>query len=173
MIKDLLKYFWVFLILVLAQVLVLNRIHFSGFINPYLYVLFILYLPAGINRGTLMLLGFITGFIVDLFSNTPGMHAGATVLISFIRPFLLKDYLSKDSSNPESSPTIRENGIGWYIKYAGFLVLSHHTFLFMVEQFNLSFIWPVLVRIVLSSLATMILILLAQLFLIEKSGRRA
>jgi uncharacterized protein YxeA len=33
-----------FIVLVLVQVLVLNNIHFMGYINPYIYILFILLL---------------------------------------------------------------------------------------------------------------------------------
>ncbi len=172
MIKDILKHGRIFLILVLIQVLVLNRIHFSGFINPYLYVLFLLYLPVGINRMLLMLLGFFAGMTVDIFSNTPGMHAGACVLIAFMRPVLLKAFLLKDNSNPDSCPSIHEYDIAMYIKYAVSMIVIHHSFLFLIEQFDFFYFWPTLVRILLSSVATFLLILVAQLFLNIKTDRR-
>ena len=50
MIKDLLKYLMMFAILIVAQLLVFNNIEFSGYVNPYVYVLFILMLPFEIPR---------------------------------------------------------------------------------------------------------------------------
>ncbi len=172
MIKDILKLGWLFAVLVFGQILVLNRIQFSGFINPYLYVLFVLFLPVGTNRGLLMLLSFFTGLIIDIFSNTPGMHAGACVLIGFLRPFIIKSLSLRDTFNSDSCPSLTEFGWVWYLKYASILVLCHHTFLFFIEQFDHLFIWATLLRIVLSSLATLIFIVVAQFFLPVKIERR-
>jgi rod shape-determining protein MreD len=173
MIKDIAKHARIFLILVLAQVLVLNRIHFSGFINPYLYILFILYLPVGISRPWLMILGFFTGLVVDIFSNTPGMHAAACVLTAFARPFILNSLLSRDNANPDSCPSLQQFGYAMYLKYIISLVLIHHTLLFMIEQFDYMYFWPAIGRLLLSSIATLVFIMIAQLFLNIKTDRRS
>ena len=75
-----------FVVLVLVQVLVLNNIHFMGYINPYVYVLFILLLPVRFSRLFTLILAFALGLIIDAFSNTYGIHAFSTVLIAFLRP---------------------------------------------------------------------------------------
>ncbi len=172
MIKDILKLGWLFVVLEFGQILVLNRIQFSGFVNPYLYVLFVLFLPIGMNRGLLMLLSFFTGLTIDVFSNTPGMHAGACVLIGFLRPFIIKALSLREAFNPESCPSLAEYGWVWYLKYAGVLVLIHHTFLFFIEQFDHLLMWAILVRILLSSIASLIFIVVAQYFLPVKIERR-
>ncbi len=172
MIKDILKQAWLFIVLVLVQILVLNRIQISGFLNPYLYVLFILFLPVGINRSILMVLSFFVGLVIDIFSNTPGMHAGACVLIAFIRPLIIKTLSSRDTLSPDSCPSLREYGWPWYIKYASVAVLCHHFFLFFIEQFDHLFFWSTLLRIILSSVATVVLIIVAQFFLPVKVDRR-
>lgn len=86
MIRDLLKYTIMLVVLVLLQVLLLNNIQFSGYINPYMYVLFILLLPFETPRYLLLLLGFFLGLLVDIFSNTPGFHASATTFLAFCAP---------------------------------------------------------------------------------------
>jgi len=80
-----------FLLLVLFQVLVLNNIEFLGFINPYLYILFILSLPVQTPRWFALLLAFVLGLTIDTFSNTMGMHAFASVLICFLRNGIIND----------------------------------------------------------------------------------
>ena len=86
MIKDLGKYVIMFFVLVLVQVLILNNIQFSGLVNPYIYILFILLLPFTIPGYFLLGISFILGISIDIFGNTPGIHAGATVLLGFLRP---------------------------------------------------------------------------------------
>ena len=64
----LLKYTFQFVLLLALQVLVLNNIEIFGYMNPYLYIIFILMLPANLNRNLVVLLGFALGFCVDIFA---------------------------------------------------------------------------------------------------------
>ena len=79
-----------FIILVLIQVLILNNINFLGYINPYIYVLFILLYPIHNNRLLFIFLSFLLGLSVDLFLDSGGVHAAASVLVAYIRPLILK-----------------------------------------------------------------------------------
>ena len=88
-----------FAVLILLQVYVLNRIpHLHRFITPYLYFLFILWLPFSVSRQWLLLIGFITGLTLDYFTTTPGLHAAACLLIAYVRPFLITILTPKDST---------------------------------------------------------------------------
>ena len=80
MINNIIRYSVILTILILLQVLLFNNIQFSGYVNPYVYVMFILILPVEIPSWLLLLLSFMTGIVIDLFSGTPGMHSSATVL---------------------------------------------------------------------------------------------
>ena len=81
-------YIWT-LVLVLLQVLLFNNIELAGLINPYFYVYIILIMPLSLNVSIQLLIAFFAGLIIDVFSNTWGMHAAATTLVAFIRPYLL------------------------------------------------------------------------------------
>ena len=89
MIKILSRNIIRFLFLVFIQVLVFNNIQVSGLINPYIYVIFILLLPFETPKWAILGLAFLLGISVDLFTNTPGMHSTATVLMAFLRPYVL------------------------------------------------------------------------------------
>ena len=79
-----------FIGLVLLQVLILNNVHIAGYATPFLYIYFILKFASGTSRNELMLWAFFFGLTIDIFADTPGMNAAATVLLAFLRPSLLR-----------------------------------------------------------------------------------
>ncbi len=112
--------------ILLFQVLVLNNIELHGFINPYIYPLAILLLPFNTPKWLLLVLGFCAGLFVDVFANTPGLHAAATVLLAYLRPLIV--LVNRPPSDYESSdqPTVNSLGFNWFIIYATIAVLIHH-----------------------------------------------
>ena len=147
-----------FVLLVLFQVLVLNNIQFLGYINPYLYILFILTLPVQLPRWFLLILAFILGLTIDAFSNTIGMHAFATVFVAFFREGIIKLFTNiEEGNNP--TPSFHTFGVSAYIKYVVLMVIIHHTTLFILEAFSFSNFWIMLTKIILSSLVSITLIL--------------
>jgi rod shape-determining protein MreD len=147
-----------FIVLILAQVLVLNNIQFLGFINPYIYVLFIISLPVSLPRWLTLILAFAMGILIDVFSNTLGMHAAAAVLIAYARSFIIKLFTSIDEGN-NPTPSFHTFGVGAYIKYIFVMVFLHHATLFYLEAFSFSHFWLILFKTLLSSTITILIIL--------------
>ncbi|HIA37503.1 MAG TPA: rod shape-determining protein MreD [Flavobacteriales bacterium] len=157
-----------FVLLVLFQVLILNNIQFAGYLNPFLYVLFILMFPFDIPKPLLLIVAFITGLFIDMFSNTMGMHASACVFLGFIRPYILRYIEPRGGYEHDATPSIKDMGLTWYLSYAGVLVFLHHLLLFYLEIFRLSEFFSTLYRVVLSSCFSMLLILLSQYLIFGK-----
>ena len=155
-------------ILVLFQVLVLNNIQVSGYINPYMYVLFILLLPFETPRWLLLISGFAIGISIDLFANTLGMHTSATVFMAFLRPYVLKVIVPHDEYESGTYPRLYYFGFTWFLKYSLVLVFLHHTFLFYVEVFRITFFFHTMLRVMLSTLFSVFLIILSQFFIYRK-----
>ncbi len=155
-------------VLVFFQVFILNNIQFSGFVNPYFYVLFILLLPFETPGWLLLILGFFLGLIIDLFSNTPGLHASATVFMAFLRPLVLDYFAPRDGYVPGSFPRVYYYGFGWFFQYSAILILAHHFFLFYIEVFRFSDFHLTLYRVILSSIFTLFLVLISQYFIYRK-----
>jgi len=130
------KYIIHFILLALLQVLIVNNIQISSYINPYIYILFILILPFDINKTVLLIIGFFAGLTIDIFSDTYGIHAAATTLLAFLRPSILNIISTREAHEPGTSPSINTNGIGWFLKYLLIGTLIHHTSLFMLEIFS-------------------------------------
>ncbi|WNH09042.1 hypothetical protein [Thalassobellus suaedae] len=79
-----------FFVLILIQVLICNHVNFLGYINPYIYVLFIVLYPTKNNRILFILLSFLLGLSIDLFSDSGGIHAAASVLIAYAKYCIIK-----------------------------------------------------------------------------------
>ncbi len=147
-----------FIILVLVQVFVLDNIQFLGYISPMIYILFILSLPVRFPKGVLLVLAFVLGLTVDIFNNTMGIHAFATVFAAFVRPVTLKMSVSmEEMANP--TPSFRTFGVANYVKYVILTVLIHHTVLFLVESFSFMHLTLLVPKILLSSIVTILIIL--------------
>lgn len=151
-----------FVIFILVQVWVLNNIQFLGFINPYIYILFILSLPVKTNRWIVLLLSFVLGICIDMFSDTLGLHAFATVLVGFLRTPVTNLIVSNED-NVNLEPSFKTFGVSSYVKYVVILILIHHFTLFYLEAFTLAHFWITLCRALLSSITTILLILGIQL----------
>mgnify|MGYP001806198892 CR=1 FL=1 len=168
MIKDLGKYVIMFFVLILVQVLILNNIQISGFINPYIYILFILLLPFNIPGYFLLGFSFLIGITIDIFGNTPGIHAGASVLLGFVRPALAQLVSTRELIEKGQTPTMTILGMANFIKYTVIAVLIHHLVLFFAETFSFGDILETLLRWLISSIFS-ILIILGSQFIIFKN----
>lgn len=162
MITELLVFLFRFLILILVQVVVLNNVQFSGFINPFVYIMFIMMLPVRMPKTFLLLAAFLTGLVVDVFSNTMGMHAAACVFMAYVRPTVLRIMAPRDGYETESSPSVKELGFTWFLIYAATLTFIHHFILFYIEVFRFSEFFTTLLRVLLSSVATLLTIMISQ-----------
>jgi rod shape-determining protein MreD len=164
MINSVIRYFILFIILMLLQVLLFNNIQFSGYINPYVYLMLILLLPVEIPSWLLLLISFFTGLTVDFFSGTPGMHASATVLAGFSRPYVLRLISPRDGYEPGATPSMEVYGFRWFLLYTITIVVIHHFALFYMEVFRLTDFFRTFLRVILSSIFSAIFILLAEYY---------
>ena len=159
------------MVYVLIQVLIMSNINLGYYINPYIYILFLLILPVEIPRWLLLVLGFITGITVDMFQDSPGIHASASVFLAFVRPFVLSSISPRDGYETGSLPIPSHFGFLWFSKYAAICVLAHHFFLFIVEAFSFSHLLMVMVKTFLSSSFSLAFILIIRLFGATKKRR--
>ena len=142
-----------FIGLVLLQVLILNNVHIAGYATPFLYIYLILKFESDTPRNALMLWAFFLGLAVDVFSDTPGMNAAATVLLAFLRPTFLRLFVPRDTLDT-LVPAIRTMGILPFLKYLVVSVLIHHGLLLTLEFVSFAHIGTLLLRIAASTLLT-------------------
>ena len=167
MIKDLGINVFRFIVLVFLQLFVLNNIQFSGFVNPYMYIMFIMLLPFEIAGWLMLILAFTIGMVIDVASNTIGYHTIATVFMAYLRIYLLRYIAPHDGYEQGMSPTIASLGFNWTIKYVSILTFTHHIILFLIESFRFSDMLFASLRAIASTLFTVLLIVIFQFFAIR------
>ena len=147
----------------LVQVLVLNNMNLGGYMNPYIYVLFILLLPANTNRSLLLIIAFFTGLTVDYFANTLGLHAAASVFIAYMRPGTLHLFFRNHEFVSGEEPGPSSIGVGGFFRYTIVLVFMHQLLLFYLEVLSFNHFFTTLYRVLLSTILSTFIILIAVL----------
>lgn len=154
-----------FSLFILVQVFVLDKVHLHQMVTPYLYFLFIIWLPFRMGRTQQMLLAFVLGFAMDSFRHHPGFHSAACVLIAYIRPFLVNLLIPQEGadSNYEEPSFKSLGGILPYMVFISVLTFIHHSWLFLLEAWQFGNIWYFLVKTVLSTLLSLFLIIITEM----------
>jgi hypothetical protein len=159
-----------FFVYVLVQVMLFKNLVLFDSAFCFLYVAFILLLPFELSTLLIILIGFIIGFTIDIFYSSMGLHAFATVLMSYLRNYWLSVITPQGGYDTGNSPTIATNGVQWFLVYAIPLVFIHHFVLFFLEASGFDMFWFTMLKIMGSLLFTMTVIVFLQ-FLVPR-GRR-
>ena len=172
--NNLIKNFFRFVLFLFIQVVLLNELPpLHQFITPYLYFLFLLWLPFGTKRITLTLLGFFTGYILDLFTNTPGLHAAACTLLGYFRPTVLSLLLSQEASEEiNREPSIGSMGWGPYAFYIASLTFMHHFYLVLLEWLQFGSFGYFLGKVIATTLISVLLIFIVELAMNRRKIKR-
>ncbi len=162
------------ILFILLQVFVLDRIVLHQLVTPYLYFLFILWLPFKMSRGWLMVIAFAYGFILDSFRHNPGFHTAACVLIAYIRPFLVNIFIPQEGAdNNFEEPSIKSmGGFAPYAIFISVLSLLHNGWLFLLEAWQFGNIWYFLGKTILSTVISVMLIIITELIIVRKQKFR-
>lgn len=158
-----------FVALILAQLLILNNVNISGFAIPYLYVLFILMLPTDTPRNWMLLLSFLCGLSMDIFSNMLGFHSFACTLVAMMRILFADKILTRNEGVTITTPSIHTVNPQSYIVYLLVLLLIFYFTFFLLELFDRHEMWQILLSAVLSTILTGLLALMVQFLFIKRN----
>ncbi|MCX6242878.1 MAG: rod shape-determining protein MreD [Bacteroidetes bacterium] len=159
-----------FFVLILLQVLILNNIYLGGLINPYFYIYFILLLPYETPGGLLLVLSFLLGAGIDIFTNTLGLNISACLAMAFARPHIIRWISSGPDSLIGDSPSLKNQGLKWFLYYSSSLILIHHGVLFYLETFRFTEFFTTFFRMVLSGAFTLLLVLISEYLLYPRDN---
>lgn len=158
---DIVKMFFIFVALVLAQVLVLNHIHLFGCATPLLYVYFLLRLDSEFPRWASLLCGFLLGLCLDAFSNTPGLATASLTLVALLQPYVLNLFIQHDTQDTVY-PSFHTLGFGKYLSYTFICVATYTVVFFTLETFSF-FNWlQWIYNIVGSTIITILLVMVLE-----------
>jgi len=163
-----------FVLFLLIQIIILNEVPpLHQFITPYLYFTFLLWLPFGTNRLTLTILGFVLGYSLDVFMNTPGLHAAAATLVGYVRPTILNLLLAQETSEEvNKEPSVGTMGWGPFLTYVFLLTFIHHFYLVLLEWLQFGNFTYFIGKVIATSLMSVLLILLVELVMNRRNIKR-
>jgi rod shape-determining protein MreD len=156
-----------FILLAGLQVAILNNINFLGYINPYVYILFIMLFPIKNNRTLFIFVSFLLGLTIDIFSDSGGIHAAACVSIAYVRPVILKFSFG----TVYEYQTIKFDTVEFSSKFIYIIIMTviHHFILFSLEIFNISKVILTLQKTLFSSIFTIILCIMITIIFSRKT----
>lgn len=155
-----------FLLLVLLQGLILNYVNFLGYLNPFVYILFILTYQTNNNRVLFLFFSFLLGLSIDIFSDSGGVHAAASVFLAYARPPILK--FSFGMLYDHQGIKFNQSELGNFITYVVIGVIIHHIVLFSLEFFSFSNVLELIKKIVFSSIFSIIICLITHIIFSKK-----
>ena len=158
---------FLFVFLLLLQVLVLNNILFLGYINPYLYIVFVFLYPLKTNRIPFLSISFLLGLCVDAFSNSGGIHAFSILFIAYIRFFFFKIIFKKGESDYLLF-NLRLETFDKVFNYTVILTIIHHFILFSLINFSFYNFTKVISNTIYSSVFTLTLYFLGSFIFRKK-----
>lgn len=146
-----------FVALMVVQIYIFNNVNLFGYINPYPYILFLLVFPFTANRALYLFISFLTGFTMDIFGNSGGVHAAACLFLAYFRPITLRFAFGVSYEYN----AIKLSKVSFYERFVfiSIMVLIHHLVLFFLEVFNISNILYTLNKTLVTSIFTIILCL--------------
>ncbi|MEI6866468.1 rod shape-determining protein MreD [Flavicella sp.] len=156
-----------FIFLVLVQTLILNNIYFFDYINPNLYILFIFLYPLGVKRTNFLIVSFLLGLSIDLFSNSGGINAAATVAIAYLRLPILKLLINSQDVDLKLFKLHKESFFR-VLTYISILTFTHHFVLIGLEYSSIKEIGAILHKTITTSLFTIFLCTLS-IYLFSKN----
>lgn len=168
--SDLVRNIIRFILFVFLQVYVLNampRLH--QLVTPSIYFLFLLWLPFKFKRGWLLVLGFLLGITIDYYAMTPGLHAAASVLVAFLRPFIINLFAPKDATEYSyKEPSSKAMGWSAFLLYALILSFCHNFYLLFLEWLSFGSFINFLMKVIISTAISMLMIIIAEFIIPRK-----
>lgn len=167
-----LEYSIFFIILLLLQVFLFNNLNLSVFINPLVYVAFIVLLPMEMKSIWVLLLGLLLGVATDFVVGTAGLNTIATLFTAFIRRQTLMLMLGKETVNESGIPCSGNIGAGKFFRYSSTLIIIHCIVFFTFESLNISYLYLTLLKVALSAAVTIVLVYFSQMLLPGTYGKK-
>lgn len=160
-----------FISLVILQVLILNRVDMGGYASPYLYILFIITFPPAYDRVVFLIVSFVLGLTIDIFSNTSGVNALSSVILAVLHKPLCYLIFTERQTHMIHRVSLSEVSLYNYLMFISVFTLIHHFITFSLEIFSWRDFGTLIQHTLVSSAMTIFLILTLSFFSVKSSTR--
>jgi hypothetical protein len=169
-----LKYFFRAIVLLMIQYVLSNVAPLGGYITPYMYFIYILWLPFTISRFWLLVIAAIYGLFFGYLVLAPGLHAAACLLIAYLRPFIINILLSREVKEMNfTEPSFKSMGVTAYAFYASLLIFIHHAYLIFLQWFAVGNLGYFLLKTIMTTIVSLFLVSLIEIIFVRNQKSRA
>ncbi len=142
--------------LLFLQAFVFNNILFLGYINPFIYIAFVIFYPLKKERYLFLFLSFLLGLAIDFFADSGGINAFSLLFVAYIRLFLVR-IIFKKTAQDYLLFNLQQEPFGKVFNYVITLIVIHHFILFSLANFSFQNFSSVLSNTLYSSIFTSVL----------------
>ncbi len=154
------------ILLFLAQVWIFKQTAFSigdiANIHFMIYPMAILLMPIKTSRSVLLITAFIFGLALDMFYDSPGVHAAALTFTAYIRNIIIALLEPFSGYNIDDVPTIKQHSLAWFVSYVSIALIIHFFVYFSIEAFSFVYFFEIFLNTIFSFIVSFIVIMILQ-----------
>ena len=170
--KTTLQFILLGIVLVLAQVIVFNHVCLFNVAVPLVFIYLIIRMPITLSLNWVLTISFGLGLVVDIFSDTYGMNTVACTILGALRSPVLRLYVPREEDLTRPEPSMLSLGVAVYIKYLLSMTLIYCTLIFVIEVFTFFNPLQLVLRIVFSTLLSLLIMLGIDTLMTPRSEKR-
>lgn len=157
-----------FVMLIALQILLLNELPL-GRAYIMIYPLAIVLLPVFTPRIAVLTLAFVTGLIIDIFSNGGGLHTAALTALGYSRSYILDTFQPRSGWDKLDVPNLSHQGVTWFFYYTLITFSIHHFLYFFLEVFSFANFLSTIIKTIFSLLGSLLLVWLISFFFMRNT----
>lgn len=157
-----------FFLFLVMQIFVFDHLELGFGIYFLIYPLFIMTLPFETSLFLLLIISFVFGSLLDIFSNTYGIHTSSLLLFAYLRPLIFKLMIPNESNDPGKTPSIYSLGHFWFFATFGILLGIYLFYFFLLESFSYHNLFYIIQKTVMSFLFIYVSSILVQLLMFKR-----
>lgn len=170
--KQFLNNVIILILVILAQILICNHIVLFNVAIAFVFIYVIIRLPMSLNTNWLLTWAFISGLIVDIFSDTPGVNSLACTILAICKRPVLYAYVPRDDRTKNIMPSLGSLGFAVYGKYLLTMSGIYCVLAFTIEYFNLADVKEIVIMSSASAVFTFLLLLGIDSIIVTKREKR-
>jgi len=120
-------------------------------------------LPVNMNRYVFISIALVYGFVIDILSFTYGLHTSTLVVIGFLRPYMMRLFVSEEQIEQNVEVHFTTIGARRYLIYLLIMLFIHHSLLNILQVFSFREYFFTLYKTVLNIIASLLIIVVYDL----------
>lgn len=158
-------YIALFVVVMLLQVFIFDRLTFSVFVAPLIYITFLVLLPLQTSQLEMIFWSLVLGVIADVSMGMAGVNTIATLFVGYMRIYMVNTIFGKELVALGGVPVVVKLGQSRYLKYVASMVVVLSFIFFLFESLNPAMWLFTLQRFAISSFVSLLFVwLLSYIF---------